>query len=274
MVVLQLFNQGAQQVFDKSLAMLMLRLFLVLLLATVASAQDDYYDGGDKGAGQSGSDSNTPTPSIITTTTPPPTTTPPTNAQQEINQICSGNRGMNDRIRIIALQGHNYRRSRLALGRVRKNNGALLQPATNMIKLRYDCRLETSAKEVADKCTTSRSALPPEVKQNIHRIHRSSARFRTDAMIEAVKHWWSQVRLVHGIGMRAIFRAEHQFSTIRYFTLSAKCFRWHGRRPNTLGALYPNHVAATGISYVITESGGMSSTSMYTCQAARVHSVR
>ncbi|PIO63312.1 SCP-like protein [Teladorsagia circumcincta] len=101
-----------------------------------------------------------------------------------INQICSGNRGMNDRIRTIALQGHNYRRSRLALGRVRKNNGALLRPATNMIKLRYDCRLETSAKEVADKCTTSRSALPPEVKENIHRIHRSSARFRTDAMIE------------------------------------------------------------------------------------------
>ncbi|PIO63808.1 SCP-like protein [Teladorsagia circumcincta] len=199
------------------------------------------------------------------------------NKTSEINQICSGNRGMNDRIRTIALQGHNYRRSRLALGRVRKNNGALLRPATNMIKLRYDCKLETSAKGVADKCTTTRSTLPPQVRENIHRIHRSSARFRTDAMIEAIKHWWGQVRLVPGIGVRAIFREKHEYSTIRYFTLTVnrlKRFRWLGRRPNILDALYHNHAAATGTSYVITEPGGMLSTKMFTCQVARAHIVR
>ncbi|PIO70799.1 SCP-like protein [Teladorsagia circumcincta] len=181
---------------------------------------------------------------------------------------------MNDRIRNIALQGHNYRRSRLALGRVRKNNGALLRPATNMIKLRYDCKLETSAKGVADKCTTSRSTLPPQVKENIHHIHRSGARFRTDAMIEAIKYWWGQVRLVPGIGMKAIFREKHEYSTIRYFTLVRWLHKWLGRRPNILDALYRNHAAATGISYVITETGGMLSTKMFTCQAARAHIVR
>ncbi|KAK6011180.1 SCP-like protein, partial [Ostertagia ostertagi] len=126
---------------------------------------------------------------------------------------------MNDRIRNIARDGHNYRRSRLARGLVRKNNGAFLRPATNMLKMRYDCNLETSAKEVADKCTTSGSTLPPQVKENIHRIHKSSARFRTDAMKEAIKFWWGQVRRVHGIGMKAIFRSWHEYSTIRYFTL-------------------------------------------------------
>ncbi|KAK6026937.1 SCP-like protein [Ostertagia ostertagi] len=128
---------------------------------------------------------------------------------------------MNDRIRNIARDGHNYRRSRLARGLVRKNNGAFLRPATNMLKMRYDCNLETSAKEVADKCTTSGSTLPPQVKENIHRIHKSSARFRTDAMKEAIKFWWGQVRRVHGIGMKAIFRSWHEYSTIRYFTLMA-----------------------------------------------------
>ncbi|PIO54093.1 hypothetical protein TELCIR_24552, partial [Teladorsagia circumcincta] len=84
----------------------------------------------------------------------------------------------------------------------------------------YDCGLETSAKAVADQCTTSPSTSPPsQVKENIHRVSRSSARFRTDAMTESVKHWWGQVRRVNGIGRRAIFKAKHEASTIRFFTL-------------------------------------------------------
>ncbi|PIO70798.1 SCP-like protein [Teladorsagia circumcincta] len=139
-----------------------------------------------------------------------------------------------------------------------------------MIKLRYDCRLETSAKEVVDKCTTSRSTLPPDVKENIHRIHKSSARFRTDAMIEAVKHWWSQVRLVHGIGMRAIFRAEHQFSTIRYFTLMAwATTKYIGCAVSQSCGSYWYIVCHYRVGY-----WEMLSTSMFTCQAARVLSVR
>ncbi|KAK6018481.1 SCP-like protein [Ostertagia ostertagi] len=185
---------------------------------------------------------------------------------------------MNDRIRNIAREGHNYRRSRLALGMVRKNNGAFLPPATNMLKMMYDCKLETSAKMVADKCTTSGSTLPPQVKENIHRIHKSNARFRTDAMIEAIRFWWGQVRRVHGIGKKAIFRAIHEFSTIRHFTLGVaiqlKSFRWHGLQRNTLGALYRSHAAATGILYATTESEEMLSTNMFTCQGARVHIVR
>ncbi|KAK6017253.1 SCP-like protein, partial [Ostertagia ostertagi] len=86
----------------------------------------------------------------------------------------------------------------------------------------YDCELETSAKQVADKCSTSpTTVLPSQVKENIHRIPKSSARFRTDAMAEAVKYWWGLVRRVDGIGRKAIFRQKHESSPIRHFTLMA-----------------------------------------------------
>ncbi|EPB72354.1 SCP-like protein [Ancylostoma ceylanicum] len=52
-----------------------------------------------------------------------------------INQICPTNWGVNDKIRNQSLEGHNFRRSELALGRIQKRNGNYYQSARNMIKL-------------------------------------------------------------------------------------------------------------------------------------------
>ncbi|PIO67341.1 SCP-like protein [Teladorsagia circumcincta] len=135
-----------------------------------------------------------------------------------INQICTSNPGMNDRIRIKALQAHNFRRSNLARGLVSKNTGKRLPSAANMIRLRYNCSLETSAKAAVDSCSTTYSNVPLGVQQNIYGISRSRARFRVDAIVEAAKNWWSQVKLVDGIGMRVTYREKHQHSSIRWFT--------------------------------------------------------
>ncbi|KAK6011094.1 SCP-like protein [Ostertagia ostertagi] len=126
---------------------------------------------------------------------------------------------MNDRIRLKAIEMHNYRRSNLAMGKVRKNNGNYLPSAANMINLRYDCDLETSARLSVNRCSESTDpSLPSDVQENIRGVQKSMARYRVNAIELAVKHWWSQVRMVNGIGMAVTYRAMHVGSTISYFT--------------------------------------------------------
>ncbi|KAK6012503.1 SCP-like protein [Ostertagia ostertagi] len=125
---------------------------------------------------------------------------------------------MNDRIRLKAIEMHNYRRSNLAMGKVRKNNGNYLPSAANMINLRYDCDLETSARLSVNRCSESTDpSLPSDVQENIRR-RRSPCSLPVNAIELAVKHWWSQVRMVNGIGMAVTYRAMHVGSTISYFT--------------------------------------------------------
>ncbi|KAK6023130.1 hypothetical protein OSTOST_11144 [Ostertagia ostertagi] len=49
-------------------------------------------------------------------------------------------------------------------------------------------------------------------------------------MTEAAKTWWSQVRLVPGIGMKAMYKAHHQFSSISWFT--KVCLSSYAMKPN------------------------------------------
>ncbi|PIO71027.1 hypothetical protein TELCIR_07085, partial [Teladorsagia circumcincta] len=63
-------------------------------------------------------------------------------------------------------------------------------------------------------------------------ISRSRARFRVDAIVEAAKNWWSQVKLVDGIGMRVTYREKHQHSSIRWFT--RKTVETFGMLPATI----------------------------------------
>ncbi|VDL73138.1 unnamed protein product, partial [Nippostrongylus brasiliensis] len=108
--------------------------------------------------------------------------------------------------------------SELALGRVAKNNGRLLPTAMNMRKVRYNCDLETSARDTANRCIESiASNLPSNVQQNILKFPQSAAPNRMDAIVYAIRHWWKQVHLVPGIGMKAIYRAKHQGTPIMSF---------------------------------------------------------
>nr|AEP82920.1 venom allergen/ancylostoma secreted protein-like 5 [Heligmosomoides bakeri] len=172
----------------------------------------------------------TPAPTSSSTSARPSTTAPPaavtTNANPgpELNQWCPANGGMLDRIRSLALDMHNYRRSQLAKGLVAKNNGNLLPPAANMRKMRYDCELEKAAQAHADGCVGGDSdpATRPGIQENVHSVYISqSTPYRMDAMRESVKQWWSQVRKVEGIGMAVTFKEHHLQSTIQWFTKMA-----------------------------------------------------
>ncbi|KAK6056893.1 hypothetical protein COOONC_05595 [Cooperia oncophora] len=91
---------------------------------------------------------------------------------------------MNDRLRQKALDMHNYRRSNLAQGSVRKNNMNLLPSATNMIRLRYDCSLESSARLSVERCTeTPYTSLSSDVQENIYGVQKSMAMYRINATV-------------------------------------------------------------------------------------------
>nr|AEP82926.1 venom allergen/ancylostoma secreted protein-like 9 [Heligmosomoides bakeri] len=165
---------------------------------------------------------------VIPTTTaaPPAPTTPPANAnpKPELNQWCPANCCMLDRVRVKALDMHNYRRSQLAKGLVAKNTGKLLPQAANMLQLRYDCELEKAAQAHADKCVAADSDpnTRPGIEENVNSLAITpSIPYKIDAMSESVKTWWKQVRLVEGIGMKVTFKAHHLQSTIRWFTKMA-----------------------------------------------------
>ncbi|KAK6047192.1 hypothetical protein COOONC_15305 [Cooperia oncophora] len=146
------------------------RVSLALLLATATLAQDeedyDYsdYSGNTDLGGGNGNGNNqggqvqapatpapvvektpapvvekTPAPVVEKTPAPVVVTTPApvvvTTTVNPNNMRCPQNSGVNDRIRNAALEGHNYRRSRLAQGLVKNKNDKLLPPATNMLKL-------------------------------------------------------------------------------------------------------------------------------------------
>ncbi|KAK6041283.1 hypothetical protein COOONC_21212, partial [Cooperia oncophora] len=114
-----------------------------------------------------------------------------------VNQICTQIPDTTDRVRTQALQGHNYRRSRLAQGLVKKNNGNNLPQGANIRRLQYQCDLESSARESAMRCDTSTwPSLPSGVQENIMVFSKSRARYRKDAIVVAIKHWWSQIRKV------------------------------------------------------------------------------
>ncbi|WKY09793.1 hypothetical protein Q1695_002276 [Nippostrongylus brasiliensis] len=160
--------------------------------------------------------------------------------------MCPTNPGMNDRIRKNALDATNYRRSQLALGRVKKNNGRLLPTAKNMRKVSYDCNLETQARISVNRCVQSAPPnLPADVRQNIYKFPQSAATYRMDAIIYAIKHWWKQVRLVPGIGMKAIFRTHHRGTPIMSFIKMAWARMWSiGCAVSEKGVCAPYWVAA------------------------------
>ncbi|PIO70036.1 SCP-like protein [Teladorsagia circumcincta] len=73
------------------------------------------------------------------------------------NEQCSGNTGMTDRLREKFLMMHNYRRSRMALGKVKNFKGESFPKAANMEKMVYNCDLEADAMIYAETCALGRS---------------------------------------------------------------------------------------------------------------------
>ncbi|KAL6732456.1 hypothetical protein Aduo_003216 [Ancylostoma duodenale] len=186
--------------------------------------------------GETSPSSSSPTPSTVPTTTPSsstttststPTTTgtTTTNAHKDpsINQICPSNWGVNDKIRNKTLEAHNYRRSQLALGQIRKRNGNYYQRARDMIKLKYSCQLEVSARDHAVTCRNrpSSPSTRPNIEENVARIPKNSVPDRVEAIRKAITLWWKTGRKEKPIGVALTFRRHHLNSPIRHFTKMA-----------------------------------------------------
>ncbi|KAK6015840.1 SCP-like protein, partial [Ostertagia ostertagi] len=161
---------------------------------------------------------NTTVASTTSSSTTMVTTTTNAHPNAAVNQLCPENPGTTDRVRVRALVGHNYRRSQLARGRVRARGGRRLPKAANMRRMRYDCALETSARQSAERCVrTPWPQLPAGVQENIFKFYRGRARYRRRAIKIAIRHWWRQVHL-HGIGPKVYFRRRFVGQPIAMFT--------------------------------------------------------
>ncbi|KIH46599.1 SCP-like protein [Ancylostoma duodenale] len=165
------------------------------------------------------SESTTPSSTSSGSTTPTSTSSKSTTAA--INQICPTNWGVNDKIRNKTLEAHNYRRSELAFGRVQKRNGNYYQSASNMIKLKYSCQLEVSARDHAVTCRNGPSSPSsrPNIEENVAQIPKNSVVNRVEAMRKAVISWWKTGRKEKPIGVALTFRAHHLDSPIRHFAM-------------------------------------------------------
>ncbi|KAK6038731.1 hypothetical protein COOONC_23764 [Cooperia oncophora] len=108
-----------------------LRLFALLVVMVTASAQQSPPTNSSTDANTT----ETTTTTASTTTTTAATTTANVHPNPSVNQICPQGPDSTDRVRVNALQGHNFRRSQLARGRVKKNNGNTLPKAANMRRL-------------------------------------------------------------------------------------------------------------------------------------------
>ncbi|KHJ89547.1 SCP-like protein [Oesophagostomum dentatum] len=108
----------------------------------------------------------------------------------------------------------------LASGQVTKRNGNYMPQAANMVKLKYDCTLEISARDKAASCSTAENT-NRAYQENAHILLKSNAVDRPDAMRQSVIAWWKQVRLDEPIGAAVTFRARHANMAVRSFTRMA-----------------------------------------------------
>ncbi|KAK5984664.1 hypothetical protein GCK32_005388 [Trichostrongylus colubriformis] len=158
-----------------------------------------------------------PSPDTTPPTTPSPVPTGST-VNPAINRMCPDNQDMNDRIRSKALDAHDFRRRQLARGAVVNKRGRNLPQASNMRKLKYDCKLEKSAVAAAATCSIgAQRTLPSDMQENAHFLLRSTAQWRKDAIVEAIKVWWSQVRVSGGIGRGVTYTSRNVNTPTEWF---------------------------------------------------------
>ncbi|XGW02238.1 hypothetical protein V3C99_014349 [Haemonchus contortus] len=137
-------------------------------------------------------------------------------------QICPANRFMNDRLRGLAKEAHNYRRGRLARGLVFNKRGKYLPMAANMRQLVYNCTLEEMADRFARSCQRGPDRnLTAGVQQNYFFIPKSRAIYRVDALRQGIMFWWSRLRETGGIGQNVTFRTGNVGKPIARFTRMA-----------------------------------------------------
>ncbi|CAJ0601076.1 unnamed protein product [Cylicocyclus nassatus] len=136
------------------------------------------------------------------------------------NQICPSNIEMTDTLRLRFLDMHNYRRLVLSLGKY-KRNGDFLPQAKNMLKLVYDCNLESMAINHAKRCVSITSK--PGKKyfgENLSRIAKFGNTSLADAVVTTVESWWKAGKTMR-LRDSLIFHKVYSHTLIESFTQMA-----------------------------------------------------
>ncbi|EYC29615.1 hypothetical protein Y032_0006g3072 [Ancylostoma ceylanicum] len=172
----------------------------------------------DSSASSSSSSTEQPTAAVLMTQT------------NGSNTICPQNLGMIDDFRKMVLVMHNYRRSELARGLVRRVGGNPLPPAANMVKLRYNCALEAFAISHAATCTfnESDSSNRLDTGENVAMVSPEQAVTYQGAIHYSIKQWWWPIRKQYGVmGKKVTFKHKHQGQPISHFSQVWFYGLWH-----------------------------------------------
>nr|CDJ86713.1 SCP extracellular domain containing protein [Haemonchus contortus] len=131
-------------------------------------------------------------------------------------------KAMDEAFRNKTITAHNYRRSRLAQGLVKDKSGNDMPSASNMLMMQYSPSLELTAISSATRCSSEPISGVPyfEMVENMYMVPKSEAQTPEEAIIVAIKHWWSQIRVVGGIE-DLTFTANDINEPISWFTRMA-----------------------------------------------------
>uniref|UniRef100_F1LBB0 Ancylostoma secreted protein n=1 Tax=Ascaris suum TaxID=6253 RepID=F1LBB0_ASCSU len=138
------------------------------------------------------------------------------------SQTCSS-KVLNDDERLLILEEHNSRRSRLAKG-LEKTAKWTAPQASEMYKMVYDCQVEKWAQKHADRCDFKHSRDRQNVGENIYKSTDTKSS-KSHHLKRAARLWWQEVEKVETKGSEPlIFRGQ---LSIGHFTQMA----WY----NTVG---------------------------------------
>ncbi|KHJ90902.1 SCP-like protein, partial [Oesophagostomum dentatum] len=118
----------------------------------------------------------------------------------ETNNNCAANTNMTDSVRDTFLSIHNNYRSSVARGLEPDALGGYAPKASKMLKMKYDCTVEASALQHAQKCVYQHSASAdrPGLGENIYMT--SALNFdKNKAATQASQMWWSELAQ-YGVG--------------------------------------------------------------------------
>ncbi|VDK47990.1 unnamed protein product [Anisakis simplex] len=113
---------------------------------------------------------------------------------------CSGSGRLSEEERQLILDEHNKYRSLLAKGQVVAAGNQLLRGARNMIKLTYDCNLETIAQNWINYCQFEHSdrEFRKGAGENLYYAGTTGElNNRTQYLKDAAKAWWDEVKDIY-----------------------------------------------------------------------------
>uniref|UniRef100_A0A7I4YT47 SCP-like protein n=1 Tax=Haemonchus contortus TaxID=6289 RepID=A0A7I4YT47_HAECO len=133
-----------------------------------------------------------------TTTTPTTTTTKPlyVGGSPDIKSTAScpgNNNGMTDEVREMFLNRHNNYRSLIASGRAMNKLGGFAPKAARMMKMSYDCDVETNVVEWAGTCMFGYNSVAQKNRWGTNMHSLSFTPNKTKAAAEGVDAWFSEL---------------------------------------------------------------------------------